>query len=301
MPRRATIVFAIAVVAIVAAVVVAYVVVFEGEPAPVVVAPATARLVQADGVVELKVGGGDWQPVPVGTLVEQASVVRTAAGANAELAVGEGVKLQVLPDTDVRIESLDGASATLLVESGIVVADVDGARQGSVKVRAAGSDAVAQIRDGRLHFATDGRGEVQAAVTRGEGTLSAAGSTVTLTPGSQSVVHPGGQPSAPAPLPRSFLLKVKWPPEALTAKRRQMVRGNTTPGARVRIGGVVVTADADGHFGAVVELVEGPQKIKVYAVDLLGRQATDSSPAIELDTRAPGHAVETDATMWQRH
>lgn len=281
----------------------AYVVVFEREAVPEIPQPpvvATARIVQAEGVVQLKMRGGEWRPVPVGTVVDPASVVRTTEGASAELDVGDGVKLQVLPDTDVRVESVDGVNATLLVESGIVVADVDGKKNGRVQLRAAGSDAVAETRDGRLHFVTDGQGEVQAAMTRGEGTLTAAGKTVTLTPGSQSIVHPGAAPTAPAPLPRSFLLKVKWPSEAITAKRRQMVRGSTTPGARVRIGDVVVTADADGRFGAVVELVEGPQKIKVYAMDILGRRAMEKSPAINLDTRAPRHAVETDPSMWKR-
>jgi hypothetical protein len=155
---------------------------------------------------------------------------------------------------------------------------------------------VAETRDGRVSMLTDGAGNVSAAVTRGEATLSAAGESVKIPAGFQSDVKPGKAPGRPLALPKSLLLKVKWPDES-TAKRRHIVSGTTSPGARVRVGEALVTADAQGQFRAVVDLQEGKNHVEVYAVDAAGRQETAGS-SVDVDTAAPKARFDTSPRMW---
>ena len=121
-----------------------------------------------------------------------------------------------------------------------------------------------------------------------------------LTSGYQTVVSPGGVPKQPTQMPKSLLLKIKWPPDATTAKRRQIVVGTTNPGARVRIGSTFATADEKGKFRTVIELKEGPNEIQAYALDVFGRTERATSPAIELDTKAPNPSIETSPDMWHK-
>jgi hypothetical protein len=123
---------------------------------------------------------------------------------------------------------------------------------------------------------------------------------VELPAGYQTSIRAGEAPQTPMVLPTSLLLKVKWPPTGQTNKKRQLVVGKTNPGARVRVGPTILTADARGRFRAIIELREGSNALEVRALDVTGRSEIARSPPIELDTRAPSHAFQTDPGMWKR-
>lgn len=303
MKNRGTLFFALGVIAIIGAVFAAYFLIFARAPAPIA-APVPeqprGRIVQADGAVELMVASGQWQKAEVGTQVGPATNLRTGAGASAQVAYGDSVQLQLLPDTTVKVESLDAATAQLMVEAGTIMADVKENAGSTVALVAPNTDARAVTSGGRLHFATDGQGNVQAAVSRGQAQVTAKGETVVLSPGFGTVAPAGSAPQQPMPMPATMLLKVIWPADAVTAKRHQVIHGTTAPGARMRIGGTIVTADQRGQFRAVVELAEGSQRIHVYSVDVLGRQKQELSPAIRVDTKAPDLQVETGPGLWQK-
>jgi hypothetical protein len=303
--KRGTVIFSTSVVAIIALVFAAYFLIFDRPlPEPLAgreVAPRpTARIVQTDGAVELRVASGEWQMAKVGAAVGSATDLRTGAGASAQVAYGDSVQTEILPDTMIKVESLDRATAQIMVEAGTIAADVKENSGSAVRVTAANTDATAVTSGGRMHFATDGQGNVQAAASRGQAQVTARGKTVVLQPGFGTFIAAGEKPRQPMPMPATMLLKVIWPGDSVTAKRRQIVRGTTAPGARVRIGGTVVTADQRGEFRAVVELAEGSQRIHVYSIDVLGRRAQDASPAIRVDTMAPSLEVETGPQLWKR-
>jgi hypothetical protein len=132
---RGTTRFVLGAVAIVAVVIVAYRSTFEGEvaapaavSAPVTTPPAaprtTARVVRADGVVELRVGGGAWTRASAGAAVEAGADVRTLRDGAAELSYGSDIKLEVLPDTELQLERMDENVARFVVGEGVVIADV---------------------------------------------------------------------------------------------------------------------------------------------------------------------------------
>lgn len=257
-----------------------------------------ARLTQAIGVVQIKVGN-DWKPAQVGVEVSAGTDLRTPGESKASVSYGDDIRLEVMSDTEVRLERLDDEVARFIVGEGVVIADVRPESGRVLQLAAKNSDAVVESRDGTVHVLTDGTGHVQAAVTRGEATLTAKGETVQLPAGFQSTVAPGKGPQYPMAIPKSLLLKVKWPDES-TSKRRHVVTGTTSPGTRVRVGETIVTADDRGRFRALVDFKEGRNELHVHALDVLGRQERSDSPAIEVDTQAPAHRFETDPNMWKR-
>ncbi len=271
------------------------------EVAPAPMPSARAALVtRAEGVVEMRAGGGgEWRLASLGTEVQPDSDLRTREGA-AALSYGGDVAVEMQSDSHLRVERLDDKTTRIVVKEGLVIADVRPESGRTLQVAAENSDAVAEATDGRVHVLSDGQGNVQAAVTRGQASVTARGKTVTVQAGFATRVQPGKAPIAPRKLPGSLLLKVKWPPDASTSKRRHLVQGTTLPGARVKIGAQVVSADDHGRFRAIVELREGRNEIKAQVIDVAGRVQETLSPTIELDTRAPGHAIETQPDMWKR-
>ena len=268
------------------------------KPEPVKV--VAAQLIRADGAVQMRFGEGDWQNASVGAAVAPGTDLRTGEGASAALSYPGSLDVEIAADADFRLEQVDENVAKVVVRGGLVVADVRPESGKLLQMSVAGSDAVAETRDGRVHVLTDGKGKVQAAVSRGTATVGAGGEKVQLLAGYQTTVTPGSAPQPPSLVPHSLLLKVRWPPESMTAKRRQLVVGTTNPGVRVRIGDTFAIADGLGQFRAVIELNEGSNEIRAYALDVYGRTEQARSPAIELDTRAPYQEIKTDPGMWKK-
>lgn len=257
-----------------------------------------AVLSRTQGLVELRMGEGRWTPVSTGAALSPGSDLRTGKDGQASVAYGEAVRLQVHPQARVHVDRLDEQVTLFRLRQGLLVADVDPAAGASVQVATVGSDAVAETGGGRLHVMADGHGALRAAATKGTATLRAQGKTVTLKEGFQSEALPGRGPSSPAPLPASLFLKVRWPDDSATSKRRQLVRGTTTPGSFVWAAGRRIKAGANGRFEAVVKLREGENRVRIQVRDILGQTQEVTSPVIELDTSAPAHAVEVDPDMW---
>jgi len=258
-----------------------------------------AIVARADGTVEIRLGNGKWAPAEIGNEVD--AIRTTGATAKAALTYGDSIKVNVIGDTQVRLETIGPNIARFVVgeEGGVVIADVDPASGQRIQLKAEGSDAITETTDGRVHLLSDGAGTVQTAVTRGEATVTAQGKTVRLTSDQQSVVRPGQSPEAPTPIPKSLLLKVKWP-QTITTKRRHLLSGKTNPNARLRVGTRLVSADAKGNFKILVELKEGQNQLDIAAIDVLGRAQKIASPQILVDSQGPAHAVETNPDMWKR-
>ena len=310
MGSRGNALFVVGVVIVFALVGIGYVMILGWEDGSTeeIVEPATsedpaegATLERADGVVEIRLGDQQWRSAEVGEKIAPGSGVRTGPEGAAKLAYGEGLAAEVRSGTSLSVDRLDSEVARFVVKEGLVIVDLDEKKQGKriVQLAAEGSDAILETRGGRVTMLNDGHGNVQAAVTRGDAVLAAGGEQVTLGAGEQSSVASGEAPSAPVKIPSSLLLKVKWPPPQ-TAKRRHRISGNATPGSLVRVGKQIVAADADGRFTAVVDLSEGSNRLIVRAVDVVGRTEQNESPAIDLDTEAPPHEIETDPGMWRR-
>jgi hypothetical protein len=305
--KRGNVIFVGGIAAVLAAVGLSYLFLISGRelkplpaapPAPVV--QMAARLASAAGDVQVSTGGEDWTRAAVGAALSAGTYLRTGDDARAEVTYGDDLRVRLTAGTHLRVGELRPDVARLVVGDGLVFADVRGGRGPRLEVRNSQGDAVATARDGALFVSAEPGGALRAAVTRGSADLTANGESVEVGPGFYSVAVPGNKPTAPASVPKSLLLKVQWPVETLTAKRRQLVTGSTSPGARVRVGNATLWADRKGHFRTVVSLKEGKNVIEVRSVDMVGREARDASSVIELDTHAPAQRVETSPDMWRR-
>jgi hypothetical protein len=261
---------------------------------------AAAKFSEVHGTVEVQRGAEAWQTAALGTPIDTGTSVRTGADGAASVVYGnDEVHVRLQGDSRMRVTSIDSGLVELQIGEGAVSADVTGGTR-LLRFVAEEGDARVETRDGLVHVLSQGKGALQAAVSRGTATVQAGGQTVALQAGQATHVSSGTAPSPAYAIPASVFLHVEWPVEGATAKRRQRIAGTAAPRARVRVGREVVTADAAGRFQAVVELAEGHNEIVVRATDVMGRTSEITSPAVILDTRAPAHAVETDPNMWQR-
>lgn len=266
---------------------------------PVANVPAFgARLESSSGKVEIRTDSG-WAAAEPGSLLGAGRDLRTAPGAKAALTYGDAMRIEVGDDAEVRLAELNDKLARLVVGRGFVFADVKEGSGRAVQFTSRDGGAVAETRGGALRVSAELDGKLRAAALRGEATVTAAGQTVRLQPGFFSVVARGEKPSAPTQAPRTLLLKVKWPDVQATAKRRQKISGIAAPGARVRVGDTELWADEQGRFQTVIDLREGQNRIRVQAVDIMGRTRDDASPPIELDTSLPAPTIETNPDMWR--
>src|SRR6266542_2061974 len=136
-------------------------------------------------------------PLTVSAVAGQVSVVRRGVRAPA----APGAPLQ----PDDAIETAAGSRVELAGGGYLVSPRVEDDPRRAVEIEGA-PGAVARTRGGDVSVARSG-GVVAVGVRSGLAELSAAGKTVMLRGGEQSLAGAGQPPSAPAPLPASLLLK----------------------------------------------------------------------------------------------
>jgi hypothetical protein len=256
-------------------------------PAP---PPAPERLAVArvEGEVTIVRGGVRSRAAPADELRPE-DVIETGPGARVELAGGSyEVALEEGGRFDVR--EITAELSRFHLGQGLLSARIEDDPGRTVEIEAA-AGAVARTKGGDLSVARSGE-TVAVGVARGSAEFSARGGTVLLREGQQSVAAAGRPPSAPEAIPSSLLLKVSWPQERTTNRRRIVVTGRTEPGAIVVLGDERVEVGADGRFTHVIVLGEGRQRLSARARSV-GGSASAEGPVIVLDTRAPDARFDT--------
>ena len=239
-----------------------------------------------EGRLERKALDGTWQAVLVGDSVSKDDALRTIGeGSSAVLEIGlDGTQIELAGECTV--PTLTTELSTVKIIDGRVAARVTPFGESTVRVEAHGSDAVAETSDGDFSVLSTGGGSVAVASRRGSVAVSAAGKTVAVEAGEQTLVVDKGPPSPPTTLSPSLLLKVGKTARQLRV-RETLVRGTTTPGAIVSVGGVRVQADAKGEFATMVALREGHNRFRVVVEDALGRTRGQDLPSVHVDSKAP--------------
>ena len=263
----------------------------EPEPGP------TIALLSTKGNVQT-LRNGTWDTASVGQL-ERDDAIRTDGQGSATVAIG-GSQLVLEQDSQVTVQASSDKVADLQLEKGRVTADlVD--EDVTLRIRAAGSDAVAEAKKGSFSVFNDGRGLVAVASRTGEVKLSSSGGDVVLAAGEQGQVVGPGQPEKKK-LRKAILLSVVWPGKSRTRAQKTTIRGKSEVGSVVTVNGQVVPVSTDGEFSASVPLAKGRNPISVTARDLLGREKTRTkkidrtSPAI--DRTPPTVDADTD-NLWK--
>ena len=162
-----------------------------------------------------------------------------------------------------------------------------GKGNGRLRVEVRGTDAAAEATRGRFAMLAGGSGEVDVATEEGSVRVSAQSKTVEVAAGQHSIVRPQRAPTQPEPIPPSLYLKLRSPDAVAQRSRRTTVRGQTTPGAVVRVNGVRAETGESGDFAATVPLEEGRNDLVVAVQDVTGRRVERKLPTITVDTSAP--------------
>ena len=262
-------------------------------PPPAPAAPDRLVVGTVSGRVTIRRGGagGAAEPARPGDELRLEDVVETGPDGAAELASGDRFRVDIEALSAFAVKEITAELARFRLAEGLVLASVRDDPTRAVEVEA-GAGAVARTSGGEVRVL--GGDEVAAvAVTRGEAELRSGGASVVVRAGQQAVATAGGVPSAPSPIPASLLLKVSWPEDLATNRRRLVVTGRTSPGAVVALGGKPVKVRPDGSFREVLVLREGRQQIPVAARDAAGRNMVERSPEILVDTKGAPAEFDT--------
>jgi hypothetical protein len=263
-------------------------------PAPPAAAVPDRLVVEAvHGRVTIRRGGagGARDAARPGDELRPDDLVETGPDGGARLVSGDSYRVDLDALSRFAVKEITAELARFRLAEGLVSASVRDDPTRAVEVEA-GAGAVARTRGGEVRVA--GGDEVAAvAVTRGEAELLSGGGAVVIRAGQQAVATGGGAPSAPSPIPASLLLKVSWPEDLATNRRRLVVTGRTSPGAVVALGGKTVKVRPDGSFREVLVLREGRQQIPIAARDAAGRSVVEKSPEILVDTKGAPAEFDT--------
>lgn len=259
--------------------------------------PAATRVqvARTEGEAWLTRAGGPRVRLAVGTVLEESDAIETSEGSVVELGSGEGFRVSLDGSARFDVKEIAAELARFRLEEGFAEAKVKPG-VGQVLVIESSDDASVQTAGGRVSVAA-GNGRVAVGVSEGEARLGSGGQIVAVQVGQFSVAEKGKAPTTPVPLPRSLLLKVDWPTGKETNRPRMVVRGRTTPGALVSLGGERVDVGADGAFTHTLFLREGQQTIEASARDVAGRREHSRSRPVVLDTRAPDTKFDTN-DLW---
>jgi hypothetical protein len=249
-----------------------------------------ALLSQARGTVQIRKGTDEkapWVDVAAGTVLSADDSLRAGRNAEATITMGDGVEVRLSPRSELRVRELSEAVARVRLDEGHVTATVDNGKNRVLRVQTKGGDAEAESRGGTFGVVTDGRGQLAVATTTGTVKLSAHGETVDVAAGQASTVTAGSAPTAPAEVASSLFLKIGALAATQTNQTSTTVMGTTTPGALVRSGDQVTTADSRGRFAMRVPLRDGKNDLAVEVQDASGRREDKRLPPVVVDRVKP--------------
>jgi hypothetical protein len=241
------------------------------------------------------VRGGARSQATTGDALRADDAIETAEGARVVLAGADyEVALEEGGTFDVR--EITAELSRFRLGAGFVSAKVKDEPGRAVEIEGAAGSTV-RTRGGDVSLARAGD-TTAVGVERGSAEFAAGGGTVVLAAGEQSLAARGARPTRPTRIPESLLLKVTWPEERTTNRRRIVVTGRTQPGALVVLGAERVEVQPDGKFTHVISLREGRQRLAVRARGV-GGAASEQGPVIVLDTRAPDPRFDTSG-LWSK-
>jgi hypothetical protein len=243
-------------------------------PVPVVpaVEPAEPALtvvsvLDVEGSVE-RGQGEAWSPLRVGDRLAGSDSIRAHAGGRAELRVGdEDSQLTVLEGSEVRVEEVTRAVHAFRLKRGRLKVDYQPRGERLLRVESEGG-AVAETRGARFTVLRSG---IAVAVVAEEGAvnLTAAGNSVRVGAGEQSVARDGEGPSVPVSIPREVLLRVaRRDGRGATCAT---LKGQVRPGTEVFVDGASAAVNREGHFQVRVSSPKGREGVRVEAREPSGR------------------------------
>lgn len=255
--------------------------------------PITATVVEVEGVLERRVGEGGWVPVGPGERLQAEDAIRTPAGGQAVLAIGDASRIDVTERTELSVREITAAVQRLRLARGRITLDhqVDGARV--LVVESERGDAVARTNGARFSILSTGAA-LSVATETGVVRLESGGAKVDVAAGQQSIALRGAPPSRVAPIPVDVLLRVGAAAAPRDPLLCAVIQGRVEAGSEVLVEGKPVEVAPDGRFEARVPRARGKLQVRVVTRDVAGRIAQRTVPC----AAPPGAEVTDFAVRW---
>ncbi len=263
-------------------------------------APMAMSVTEINGKVEVKSNeNAGWTPAEVGVVLEAKDKIRTLINSQATLSMPGVFSVRLKSESEFKVKKLADNAFRFLLKEGMISAEVMQNPERLFEV-SSDRDVVASTRGASFSMNVSKSGLVSLGTTQGEVAVASMGKIVKVKRGFQVEVENGKAPTDPIKIPKKLFLRVRWPTKRDLAKRRLVVSGETTPGSRVSVSGIVVEVDANGKFKTVVALREGRNRLRVQAESLSGDKKEKHSPPIRVDTKANRFLIKTSPEMWNK-
>lgn len=233
------------------------------------------RVVRASGAVRRDGPEADDGPLVEGEPLHAQDRVVVGADGVAILGLGEETRLQLEPDSAIRVLEADLAGVRIELEEGRVVARVKPAR-GGVGLSSRGRAILAEDAD--FTAAVDGAtGDLSVRTERGAVEVLGVGKPANLPAGQQLWSSPGEE-VVRAPISEELLLSTRWPEaDTISASTTLHLVGKTEPRAWVEVRvdedpPRPVRAGGDGSFALDLVLAPGSRRVVVRARGALGEE-----------------------------
>jgi hypothetical protein len=200
--------------------------------------------------------------------------------------------------SNFEVKELEENVSRFMLEKGMISADVVENPDRVFEVAAA--ESVTRTKGAAFKMTVNQKGLVAVGTLKGSVDVEAEGKVIQVDGGFMTRVVKGKKPQDPIQIPPALLLKVSWPKERELSKRKIVIAGKTTPGARIKIDGTVVPVGSRGRFRQVVALKEGENRLKVESYDVGGNSTTKESPRLFVDTRPDTFDIHTSPDMWEK-
>lgn len=249
------------------------------------------------GTVEVRRQQGPWSPAKPGDRLAANDAVRSDDAALADLQIGEHTKISLTERSEVLVQEVGETEHRLRLQRGRL--DIDHRSEGPhvIRIESANGDAVAETSEAQFSVLDTGFAFAVAAES-GRVNLEAAGASVQITAGQQSVAARGRTPEAAKPVSVALLLKLARSGSPEIRDECITVIGQTDTGAEITVDGVPILIDRAGRFRHRVPRAPGKQNAVVTVRDARGRSRTQEvpcQPALQVE-QAPD--VELKLRSW---
>ncbi|MBN2530071.1 MAG: FecR domain-containing protein [Deltaproteobacteria bacterium] len=240
--------------------------------APKVAEPEQINVVDVEGTAEKKSSrGGVWSPMGKGDMLRVDDSVRTRNHSSVILGLGKTSTIELSNASEIEVRELSGAVQRLGLIKGR--ASVDYGEDGKRVLNIENSDGtvVARVDEGKFSILNNGQ-LVAVATETGSVDLSAAGESVTVNPGMESVVEKGQAPAKPYSVTPEGYMKTF----SSTCKKQNdnmaVVRGTVSTGTTVLVNGTETKTNPDGTFFTHVRVPEGSRRVELKTTDIWGKE-----------------------------
>ncbi|MBN2340674.1 MAG: FecR domain-containing protein [Deltaproteobacteria bacterium] len=250
-------------------------------------------VVDIRGDAERKTKDGAWSPMEKGDSLAVDDSVRTRNDSKVVLGLGKSSTIELNAASEIEVRELSGAMQRLGLINGR--ASVDYGEDGNRVLNIENSDGtvVAKVDKGKFSILNNGQ-IVAVATETGSVDLSAAGESVTVTEGMESVVTKGNAPTQPYEISTQTYLKLSAGACKKLSEIKAVVHGTVSVGTSVTVAGEPVTVNSDGSFISYVALSKNNRKVKLETIDVWGKVRERSIVCLAPKKRAPIKKIDID-------